>query len=414
MAVGKKKCEKCGRSLRETEFFKMKSGERYKLCKDCLTQYIDNRDKSTFDWILKEFDVPYIKEKWVELTNKIYMRDPGKFGPKSVIGSYMRTMNMKQYEDIHYEHSADTLDEARAKAQGKEYKTETIIETLDKDDLKQKLDAGEISEAEYRTLTEPSSLGDGIDFVDMDIQEQEKEKEEEKPSYIKDDTYWSNQLTQEDIDYLLLKWGAAYNPQQWITMETMYQKYAEEYDLNSDREEVLKKMCKTSLKMDENLDVGDITAYKNLATVFDQLRKSGKFTDAQKKEEKTELLSTIGELAALCEQHGGIIEALPQFDPDQYPQDKIDFTLKDLKSYTYSLVSNELGLGELIESYIQKLEKAEQESGDINAGLATSAEEAEANKLTDQDVQEFNAAMLENDVEAEAEELLRMIESGEV
>ena len=328
MAVGKKKCEKCGRSLRETEFFKMKSGERYKLCKDCLTQYIDNRDRSTFDWILKEFDVPYIKEKWVELTNKIYMRDPGKFGPKSVIGSYMRTMNMKQYEDIHYEHSADTLDEARAKAQGKEYKTETIIETLDKDDLKQKLDAGEISEAEYRTLTEPSSLGDGIDFVDMDIQEEEKEKEEEKPSYIKDDAYWSNQLTQEDIDYLLLKWGAAYNPQQWITMETMYQKYAEEYDLNSDREEVLKKMCKTSLKMDENLDVGDITAYKNLATVFDQLRKSGKFTESQKKEEKREILSTIGELAALCEQQGGIIEKLPQYNPDQYPQDKIDFTLR--------------------------------------------------------------------------------------
>ena len=413
MTAAKKKCEKCGRSLRETEFFKMKSGERYKLCKDCLTQYIDNRDRSTFDWILKEFDVPYIKEKWVELTNKIYMRDPGKFGPKSVIGSYMRTMNMKQYEDIHYEHSADTLDEARAKAQGKEYKTETIIETLNKDDLKQKLDAGEISEAEYRTLTEPSSLGENIDFVDMDIQEEE-EKEEEKPSYIKDDTYWSNQLTQEDIDYLLLKWGAAYNPQQWITMETMYQKYAEEYDLNSDREEVLKKMCKTSLKMDENLDVGDITAYKNLATVFDQLRKSGKFTESQKKEEKREVLSTIGELAALCEQQGGIIEKLPQYDPNQYPQDKIDFTIKDLKAYNYHLCAEELGLSDLIESYIEKLDKAERESIDLNEGLVTSDEEAAVDQLTDQEVQEFNAAMLENDVEAEAEELLRMMESGEV
>ena len=412
MTVGKKKCEKCGRSLRETEFFKMKSGERYRLCKDCLTQYIDNRDKSTFDWILKEFDVPYIKEKWVELTNKIYRRDPGKFGPKSVIGSYMRTMNMKQYEDIHYEHSADTLDEARAKAQGKEYKTQTITETLDKDDLKQKLEAGEISEAEYRTFTEPSSLGESIDFVDMDIQEEKKE--EQKPSYIKDDAYWSNQLTQEDIDYLLLKWGAAYNPQQWITMETMYQKYAEEYDLNSDREEVLKKMCKTSLKMDENLDVGDITAYKNLATVFDQLRKSGKFTESQKKEEKREVLSTIGELAALCERQGGIIEKLPQYDPNQYPQDKIDFTIKDLKAYNYHLCAEELGLSDLIESYIEKLDKAERESIDLNEGLITSDEEAAANQLTDQDVQEFNAAMLENDVEAEAEELLRMIESGEV
>ena len=99
----------------------------------------------------------------------------------------MRTMNMKQYEDIHYEHSADTLDEARAKAQGKEYKTQTITEILDKDDLKQKLEAGEISEAEYRTFTEPSSLGESIDFVDMDIQEEEKE--EQKPSYIKDDAY---------------------------------------------------------------------------------------------------------------------------------------------------------------------------------------------------------------------------------
>ena len=112
-------------------------------------------------------------------------------------------------------------------------------------------------------------------------------------------------------------------------METMYQKYAEEYDLNSDREEVLKKMCKTSLKMDEALDTEDITDYKNLATVFDQLRKSGRFTEAQKKEEKRELLSTIGELAALCEKNGGIIEALPQFDPNQYPQDVIDFVGPD-------------------------------------------------------------------------------------
>lgn len=68
-----------------------------------------------------------------------------------------------------------------------------------------------------------------------------------------------------------------YSPEQWITMETMYSKYAEEYDLNSDREEVLKKMCKTSLKMDEALDTENFTAYKNLATVFDQLRKSGRF-----------------------------------------------------------------------------------------------------------------------------------------
>jgi hypothetical protein len=197
-------------------------------------------------------------------------------------------------------------------------------------------------------------------------------------------------------------------------METMYNKYAEEYDLNSDREEVLKKMCKTSLKMDLALDANDVTSYKNLATVFDQLRKSGKFTESQKKEEKTEILSTIGELVALVEQQEGIIEALPQFDPNQYPQDKIDFTLKDLKAYTYSLVSNELGLGDLIESYITKLERAEKNSVDVNEGLITSLEEEKANQLTDKEVEEFNAAILENDIESEAEELLRMMELGEI
>lgn len=171
-------------------------------------------------------------------------------------------------------------------------------------------------------------------------------------------------------------------------METMYNKYSQEYDLNIDREEVLKKMCKTSLKMDEALDAGDVTGYKNLAAVFDQLRKSGKFTEAQNKEDRQQVLSSIGELVALCEKEGGIIHNLPEFDPDQYPQDKIDFTLRDLKSYTYSLVTNELGLGDLIESYVEKLEQAENDSVDINAGLVTSAEEESDNELTDEEAEE--------------------------
>ena len=168
----------------------------------------------------------------------------------------------------------------------------------------------------------------------------------------------------------------------------MYRKYSSEYDLNADREEVLKKMCKTSLKMDAALDAGSITEYKNLATVFDQLRKSGKFTEAQNKEDRQAVLSSIGELVALCEQEGDLIKNLPQFDPDEYPQDKIDFTLKDLKAYTYSLVTNELGLGDLIESYIEKLENAEKNSTDINEGLITSAEEAIEEELTDKEAED--------------------------
>lgn len=192
-------------------------------------------------------------------------------------------------------------------------------------------------------------------------------------------------------------------------MESMWTKYSNEFEMNVDREEVLKAMCKTSLKMDQALDCGDTSGYKALATVFDQLRKSGKFTEAQNKDEKQVYLSTIGELVALCEREGGIIEALPQYDPDQYPQDKIDFTLKDLKSYTYNLVTNELGLGDLIESYIEKLEKSEEEGEvDLEAGLITNINEAEENSMTEEDYEEFQV-FLENEIENEAEALEELL-----
>ena len=60
VSAGRKVCTKCKRNLKETDFFKLKTGERCDLCKDCLTQYIDNRKPSTFMWILEMFDVPYI------------------------------------------------------------------------------------------------------------------------------------------------------------------------------------------------------------------------------------------------------------------------------------------------------------------------------------------------------------------
>lgn len=405
---GYKTCSKCGRSLKASaEFFKMKTGERCDLCKDCLTQYIDNRNPETFMWILEMFDVPYIEKKWTQLTNERYKKNPGKFGPKSVIGLYLRAMNMLQYHDLTYADS-DSINNVG--------KNITVDEDYE-EQLKTKLENGEISQGQYNTLTKTNRdvQKEGYDvngFLIPEEESQPEEPQEQAPQYQIDPNYWTDQLDESDINYLMLKWGTMYTPEEWVKMETTYNKYSQEYDLNVDREEVLKKMCKTSLKMDECLDAGDVTAYKNLAAVFDQLRKSGKFTEAQNKEDRQQVLSSIGELVALCEQEGGIIHALPQYDPDQYPQDKIDFTLKDLKSYTYSLVSNELGLGDLIESYIEKLEQAEGDSVDINAGLVTSAEEAATEELTDEEAEEWQG-FLENEVEAEAEMLERFL-AGEL
>lgn len=187
-------------------------------------------------------------------------------------------------------------------------------------------------------------------------------------------------------------------------METMYNKYANEYDLNVDREEVLKKMCKTSLKMDECLDAGDVSGYKNLAAVFDQLRKSGKFTEAQNKEEKTKYLDTIGELVALAEKAKGPIHTeLP--DPDEYPQDKIDFTIKDLKAYTYSLVAGEPHMQDMIEAFIKKYEQAEEAEKKFGEELVISEEQEHADAVTQDEAIEYQH-FLESEIEADAEALL--------
>ena len=190
-------------------------------------------------------------------------------------------------------------------------------------------------------------------------------------------------------------------------METTYNRYANEYEINVDREEVLKKMCKTSLKMDEAIDAGDVKGYKDLSYVFDQLRKSGKFTEAQNKEEKQQYLDTIGELVALAEQHGGkIINNLP--DPDEYPQDKIDFSIKDMKAYTYSLVAGEPHMQDLIESFIQKYEAAEAAEAEFGKDLVLNKEDEYANEATFDEELEYQR-FLEEEIAADAEALLAEI-----
>ncbi len=190
-------------------------------------------------------------------------------------------------------------------------------------------------------------------------------------------------------------------------MEETYTKYANEYELNVDRELTLKQICKLELKMDQALDVGDTGAYKSLQQSYDALRKSSKFTEVQNKEGQTRYLDSIGELVQFCEREGGLINQLP--DPDEYPEDKIDFTIKDMKAYIRNLVTNELGLGDLIESYVKKLEDAEREKEkSLDAGLYTSIEEELADQVTPQEEIEFQE-YLDNEVEEEAARLLEML-----
>ena len=158
--VPMKTCAKCGKTKKETDFYKIpNTDERCDLCKTCLTMYIDNRRPDTFKWILKKMDVPYVEKKWVELANKSYMKNPATFGPMSVIGTYLRTMNMEQYKNLKYADSEKINNEKfqQAKKEQQNIKGTSYDEEFE-NRLLESLKAGEISQAEYNTMSRKSVL----------------------------------------------------------------------------------------------------------------------------------------------------------------------------------------------------------------------------------------------------------------
>jgi len=89
------------------------------------------------------------------------------------------------------------------------------------------------------------------------------------------------ELTDEDRLYLRLKWGKSYKPDEWIELENLYNEMMESYDIQTaGHKDTLKLICKTSLKANQLIDMGDIEGYQKMSKVYDTLMKSGKFTAA--------------------------------------------------------------------------------------------------------------------------------------
>ena len=130
-------------------------------------------------------------------------------------------------------------------------------------------------------------------------------------------------LTEEDKLYLRLKWGKTYKPEEWVQLEKLYNEMMESYDIQSAGHiDTLKLVCKTSLKANQLIDIGDIEGFQKMSKVYDSLMKSGKFTAQQNKSEKGEYVDSISELVALCEKDGFI----PRYYIDE-PKDKVDRVL---------------------------------------------------------------------------------------
>jgi hypothetical protein len=131
-----------------------------------------------------------------------------------------------------------------------------------------------------------------------------------------------------------------------------------------------------------------IDGFQKATKVYDALMKSANLTAAQNKEEQGELVDSVGEIVAICERDGFI----PRYYVDK-PQDKVDRVIQDMQNYTHDLVTEELGLGNLIENSLKALEK-ERENIANAANEEASAEDSlfdySTPVLTTEDYIEFN------------------------
>lgn len=360
-------CEKCGKTMAEDQFYKSNNKTKYSnngivpTCKKCLTMHVNNWDPDTYLWLLQELDVPYIPDEWNKLMVK-YAKDPDKVTGTTIIGRYLSKMKLNQWKDYRWQHN-DFIKELQAKR---------IREAMKEGGY----DVAEIEMAVQRAdYAIPTEELKQPDFTPSPSREEEEDNGSGYVYQFEPVEEIDLGLTDEDITYLRLKWGKTYKQEEWVQLEQLYNEMMESYDIQTAGHiDTLKLICKTSLKANQLIDLGDIEGYQKISKVYDTLMKSGKFTAAQNKAEQGEYVDSISEFVALCEKDGFI----PRYYVDG-PQDKVDRVIEDMKFYTRTLVTEEMGLGNLIENAVKRLEKKQEQE----AEEANSPEETEEEKLFD-------------------------------
>ena len=362
-------CSKCNRTKNADEFYLSNNLEKYpegkvNQCKKCLTMHVDNWNPDTYLWILQEIDVPYIADEWNKLLAS-YGKDRSKVTGMTILGRYLSKMKLKQFKDFRWKDN----DFLQKMANNK------IEQTM----KRQGYGAAQIAEAiEKATFTLPE-----------EVLMPPPPKEEQEQSYAPIEDYFDDgatdslvaELTDEDRLYLRLKWGKAYKPDEWIELEKLWTEMTESYDIQTaGHKDTLKLICKTSLKANQLIDMGDIEGYQKMSKVYDQLMKSGKFTAAQNKAENGEYVDSVSELVALCERD----DFIPRYYVDT-PQDRVDRVIQDLEDYTRTLVLEELHLGPLIEKAIRN-NMADAERDDDDDDDIDEEEELERTLYAEDDV----------------------------
>ena len=378
-------CKKCFRTMGQEQFYGSNNLEKYpegKLdtCKKCITMHVNNWEPDTYLWILQECDVPYIPDEWNKLMASYANKD--NVTGMTILGRYLSKMKLKQHKQYRWKDTeflqqlADSKTEQTMKRQG--YDAAEITMALEKNKIV--IPEEGFKEPEYAA---PAPEEDYFAF--------QSGAEADDPSF---------ELTDEDKTYLRLKWGKTYKPEEWIKLEQLYEEMMNSYDVQGAAHiDTLKLLCKTSLKANQLIDIGDVEGFQKMSKVYDSLMKSGKFTAAQNKEANGEFVDSIGELIDMCEKQGYI----ERFYVDT-PNDRVDLTIQDMQRYTRSLIEDETNLTLMVEKALRENAKEDTEDANNKDSDITDDLFDDEVDLTDEDFANFQA-FLDEEIENDNNEL---------
>ena len=362
-------CDKCHRTMDADNFYRSNNLEKYgenngylHVCKKCLTMHVDNWKPETFLPLLQELDVPWIPDEWNILLQR-YGQNRSRVTGTTILGRYLSKMKLNQWKDYRW-------------------KDTEWLQQMAETRLRQSLERQGFSAAEIDKAVMEGRIPvpeDNITDVDPDMIDAEKiggvgtvvggavvNASGQVYTPPAEEDYG---LTEEDIKMLRLKWGSAYRQDEWIFLEQLYDQMMQSYEiLTAGHRDTLKLVCKASLKANQLMDIGDVDGAQKMVHAYDALMKSGKFTAVQNKTEAGEYVDSISQLVKICETDGFI----PRYYVDT-PQDKVDWIMRDLQEYTHTLVTEEMGLGNLIENAVRQI------------AIDKEKEETDSESLTDED-----------------------------
>lgn len=382
-------CKTCNRTMGEEQFYTSHNTVKYppngKLpeCKKCITRHVDNFNPETFLWILQEVDVPWVPEEWQKLMVK-YAKDREKLNGTTILGRYLSKMKLKQFKDYRWKDNEHLKEMAANKL-----KITMMQQGYDENDIALAIDKQDYAIPSEELLPPPPPP--------------EEENLQEEDYFDRDtDITFNDDLTDDEKTYLRLKWGKTYKPEEWVKLEQLYEEMMGSYDIQTAGHiDTLKLICKTSLKANQLLDLGDVDGAQKMIRMYDSLMKSGNFTAVQNKTESGNFVDSIGELIEMCEKQGYI----ERYYIEQ-PNDKVDFTIKDMQRYTRTLIEEETNLSNMIEMALKQNAKEDEDSKtndelEIVDDVDLALEDLEQ-VITDKDFDDFNE-FLDNQADEDAE-----------